>query len=67
MARCRLPMTLSKNKQLGDLLLDTVLFTKDLNTMLDTLHWFLACSKYAQFTVLRCRHTKTGVIVEGSV
>ena len=40
-------MTLSKNKQL---LLDTVLLTKNLlNTMLDTLHWFLVCSKYAQF------------------
>ena len=48
MTRCRLPMTLSNNKQLGGLLLDTVLFTKDLNTMLDTLHWFLVC-KYAQF------------------
>ena len=42
-------MTLNKNKQLGGLLLDTVLFTKDLNTMLDTLHLFLVYRKYAQF------------------
>ena len=45
MTRCRLPMTLSKNKQLGGLLLDTVLFTKDLNTMLDMLHLLFVCSK----------------------